>query len=299
MNEELIKDLTEGIEVHDFKEKYCNGNYKEVGTTINKLIFSGLNIQKKVNSVGDIGFILAKDNVFTEQELLYDTDNVKVLIISDLHIGGIDDGLKYINDVYKYAKDNDIHIIFNIGDLFHGINVKYPDNGVQSFFNQLDRFKKEYPMYDDIVTFLILGNHDYSIFQTLGIDISKCINDRTDFINLGYGLGKIKLGNDLILLEHDLLLTEQPQREQNARFIFRGHSHKYESVSNQITVPALQDADFYTNLTSVGFCEAEFFMNEGSVKYCNIKQFDFKDGIRFINQMNYAKKSQKVKKITI
>ena len=40
-------------------------------------------------------------------------------------------------------------------------------------------------------------------------------------------------------------------------------------------------------------------MNEGSVKYCNIKQFDFKDGIRFINQMNYAKKSQKVKKITI
>ena len=299
MNEELINDLTNGMEMIEFANKYCNGDCKALGKYVNDLENMGFNIKRKANTMGNIGFILDSDNKRKDFELLYDEDEFKVIIISDLHIGGAEDGLKYINDVYKYAKDNNIHVIFNIGDLFHGVNYKVKDNAASLFLNQLKKFNELYPFDKDVITFLILGNHDYVLFQSLGIDVSKCINDRTDFINLGYGLGKIRIGNDLLLLEHDLIFTEQPERDEHAKYIFRGHSHKYESVGNQITVPALQDAQFYANVTSVGFSEVTFKIENDSIKRCDVKQFDFKDGIRLINNFSYSKTSYKTKKLSI
>ena len=295
INYELLPYLQDKVDLNTLLSHYDN-DYLKVGLLLKELEDYGFNIIKELDSTGNLYFSLGNDVINNYLDIILKSNFLKVLIISDMHIGNQNDGLNYIDKIYEYCKTNNINIIFNIGDIFAGVYSNYNDK-LELLNKQLDLFNTKYPYCDNIINVLILGNHDYASYKSLGFNISKYLKFRPDFINLGFGLGKIKIGNSSILLEHDLLLTNQPQRDMSAKYIFRGHSHKFEIVGNQITVPALLNSNFYSNLTSFGFIEAKFTMDsKNEIESCSLKQFDIKDEFRLINNIELNNKNIKIKK---
>lgn len=296
MDSLLLSKLENKIDLNTLITSFCDNDYKKAGLVIKELIDYGFNINKELDSKGNIIYSIGNDIVYKDLNINLDSDELKTLIISDMHIGNFNDGLTFIDRVYEYAKEKGINIIFNIGDLFRGVYPECTDK-LSELKYEIDLFNDKYPFYNNIVNVVILGNHDYVTYKSFGFDIGKYISLRPDFINLGYGLGKVKIGNSSILLEHDLLFVPQPERDNYAKYIFRGHSHKFEIVGNQITVPALLDSNFYNNLTSLGFLEADFKLDSSNnIESCLLKQFDFKDNIREINKIELHNKNTKIKK---
>ena len=59
MNEQIIIDLSNGTDLFDFANKYCNGDTKLAGSKIKELENIGFNIHRKINDNGEIGYILS------------------------------------------------------------------------------------------------------------------------------------------------------------------------------------------------------------------------------------------------
>lgn len=293
MDSYLMSELSKGISLNTLANKYCNGNKLKVGELIKNNQNNGVIINKRVDSKGTIIYYLG--NYAQQQEFIIDntSDIVKALIISDIHIGRKGDGLIYMDKVYDYASKNDIHIIYVLGDLFDGTknNARYSSLEVQTKL-----FLDKYPFSHDIVNYVLLGNHDYSFLHYMSVDVSKIIDVRPDVINLGYGIGKVKLGNDLLAFHHDLVFTAPQTEFKDYKILFAGHSHKFEIDDNKVIVPALARGDFYDNITSTGFLEANFILERNNIKQCILKHFDFIPDVRLINEVYMNEMKSKVKK---
>ena len=295
MDKLFVQQLSEGISLKKLIEENCTGNYKRAGELIKSHIDEGFNINKEVYDNGDIIFYL--DSGFNNDfEIKTNNNEVKTLIISDLHIGQINDGAMYLNRIYNYARLHNIHIIFMVGDLFQGV---YPED--QNKFNilskQINGFYERYPFDCSIANYMLLGNHDLITNQGIGFNYSRLINKRPDVINLGYGLGKIKLGNDFLAFSHDLVIVKQPEKDFNAKYIFRGHSHKFEIVGNVVTVPALLKSNFYDDIISLGFLEADFYLNDKkNIESCLLKHISLDENTNLLNKIYVSDKNLKIKK---
>ena len=295
MDKLFVQQLMNGTTMKSIVEEYCAGSYKKAGELLKSHFDEGFNINSEVYDNGEMNYYLAA-GINREHEIKVTGNEVRTLIISDLHIGQINDGSMYLSRIYNYAKGHNIHIIFMVGDLFQGV---YPEdqNKYTILERQVNGFLNRYPFDSSIVNYMLLGNHDLITQQAIGFDYNKLINCRPDIINLGYGLGKIKLGNDLLAFSHDLVIVQQPERDYNVKYIFKGHSHKFEIVGNVITVPALLRSNFYDDITSVGFLEADFYLDEKqNINLCKLKHFDLGLDTKPINEIYVSDKNIKIKK---
>ena len=69
--------------------------------------------------------------------------------------------------------------------------------------DQLAYIMKKYPFDKSIINFGVLGDHDYSIFEANSRDISLLFsNYRHDIVPLGYYIGKLNIGNDILTFYH-------------------------------------------------------------------------------------------------
>ena len=105
-----------------------NDNYKELSkyfTSLKVIVDNYMAIEEDNNPFWEsrlnltfVHNVICSFNYIEKPITSDDTDTIKVLIISDLHVGGIDDGLKYINDVYKIGtgKDTETKIYYIICD---------------------------------------------------------------------------------------------------------------------------------------------------------------------------------------
>ena len=220
-------------------------------------------------------------------------DSIRMLHISDLHIGNKNDRLDLLDTVYDHAKLKGIHYITNTGDIIENIcYLKQNKLRLKTLKGQIYSFIKNYPYDKDIHTITIFGNHDVTPED---IDIAQIINEeRHDIIPLGYGEGFIDLKEDSIKLEHNLT-TSNKHHNTSSPITFRGHSHKtkYDLRRDNalIFVPALSDAlpSNYKEKPLKGFLESEIKFNEdGHIKRVFIREYTIEPHKRLASEMTLS-----------
>jgi len=219
---------------------------------------------------------------------------ITILAISDIHFGSNYERIDLLDKVYEYAIKNDINIILNLGDLIHGRESKI------SIQEQLEKVIKEYPYDKNIKNIILLGNHDFHSLHYDGYDIGIYLfNERTDFINAGYGTGYIDVINDRIGLFHDLSVVKNPSKEIDTILDLHGHSHYYKITTGsvlKVNVPSLSDLSFSDKKTVPGFLKIELIIDNNRIEKINIKNKVFFDSIITIGELKYSVPVLKKKK---
>ena len=100
---------------------------------------------------------------------------VKLLVISDLHIGCTkSQRLDLLEQAFDHADKEKIHIILNCGDILDGpleISARRRNEHMDDIYDQIDTFLNNYPQVDNMLTFAVLGNHEEFIQSKYNIDI--------------------------------------------------------------------------------------------------------------------------------
>ena len=183
---------------------------KELYEELLKLKNDGIRFSKKYYSDGSIKYknvssIQELNNYkITNQNRTIITDmnenSMKVLLISDLHLGNEKERLDLINRAFNYCIKNRIHIILCGGDLIDGAFTQGRQK-ITNIYKQIEYFIKNYPYDKNILTFSVGGDHDLSALTYASVDlIEVCNNYRHDIIISGYNNTQINLKNDKIHL---------------------------------------------------------------------------------------------------
>ena len=188
LNDDILYMIEQGATANEICE-YTSLSNKQLFYRLNLLKLNGYNITTKYYSDGEIVYNLLKGlNLVNEEtkSLIMGTrdDSIKILLISDIHIGNKNFDAKYIELMYDYCIKNNINIIINAGDLING-TFNISKENISNVKEQIEYFFKIYPFDKNILTFICYGNHDYQSLIKYGLDISKTINNkRNDIISL-------------------------------------------------------------------------------------------------------------------
>jgi predicted phosphodiesterase len=174
-------------------------------------------------------------------------DGYKIGIVSDTHLGSKYQQLENLHKFYDLCEAKGITKVVHAGDISDGQDV-YKGHVYEVFKIGADEILeyvvKNYPSRDGIVTELVCGNHDESLYKKGGMDIGKRIFEkRPDIIHRGFyaadfilpeglrisvhhgrGSGAYALSYKLQKLAEALVVPNQP--EQNPNLVLLGHFHK-------------------------------------------------------------------------
>lgn len=254
MDKRLIQLLSAGASVSTMKKN--TGLYEyQIAARLKKLRNLGYQISRQLKNK-DLLFKLEKDIVNNSMK---DKVDIKVnnyfrfLVLSDTHVCGIYERLDLLKNAYDYAETNKINHCFQI-DSAHKFS---PEEQflIPNTEDQIKYLIKNYPKRNNIITSVILGNHDYYSVQDEGLDISRMIEDkRLDIVTLGYVSSSIKINNRYIVLHHPFDFHNKKMRADqnllreyekiNPDIIFTGHLHKtgiYQEEDKKVlvNVPAM------------------------------------------------------------
>ena len=134
-------------------------------------------------------------------------DKIKLLMISDTHLGNKYDRLDILRYLYSKAEDKGTNYILHSGDLTDGLSNR-PEQIYQlkeaSYTGQRDYVIDKYPR-SNIPTYLIAGNHDMWWYKKCGADICKDISNHREDINyLGSECEDLHIGKLKIRLFHGI-----------------------------------------------------------------------------------------------
>ncbi len=132
-------------------------------------------------------------------------EHLKLLMISDTHLGSKYDRLDILKYLYAQAEDRKVDYILHSGDVTEGVSSRpeqiYSLKEV-SYTGQRDYVVDKYPK-SDIPTYMIAGNHDLWWIKRCGTDIVRDIcYRREDLHYLGSDCEDMKIGKLKIRLFH-------------------------------------------------------------------------------------------------
>lgn len=138
-------------------------------------------------------------------EIPNNLDHLKLLLISDTHLGSKYDRLDILRYLYNKAEDIGVNYVLHSGDLTEGVSGR-PQQLYElresSYTGQRDYVVDKYPK-SDIPTYIISGNHDLWWVKKCGSDIVKDICDcREDLHYLGSDCEDLRIGKLKIRLYH-------------------------------------------------------------------------------------------------
>ena len=205
------------------------------------------------------------------------TNTIKTLAISDLHIGNEKERLDLLDRAFNYCIKNNIHIIFCGGDLIDGA-YSNSNQKISNVYKQAEYFIANYPHDKSIITFAVGGDHDFSALYRYGVDIIEmCNNYRHDIVIGSFNNTVINMKKDKIQLYHYI---------EGGRFIyyksslvFHGHIHdfrlKMEKERFNITQPSLSDiTDTYPSALEVTLNFKSGFIESTDIKQINFEEKD-------------------------
>ena len=132
-------------------------------------------------------------------------DHLKLLMISDTHLGSKYDRLDILRYLYQEAEDKNVNYVLHSGDLTEGRSNR--DDQIyslkeSSYDGQRDYVVEKYPK-SNIPTYVISGNHDLWWVKRCGSDIVRDIcSKREDMTYLGSDCEDLKIGKLKIRLYH-------------------------------------------------------------------------------------------------
>lgn len=134
-----------------------------------------------------------------------DLKHLKLLLISDTHLGSKYDRLDILRYLYNKAEDKEVNYILHSGDLTDGLSGRpqqLQELRELSYTGQRDYVIDKYPK-SEIPTYIIAGNHDLWWVKQCGADIVRDIcNNRTDLHYLGSDCEDLQIGKLKIRLYH-------------------------------------------------------------------------------------------------
>ena len=209
-----------------------------------------------------------------------DVDNIKFLLISDLHFGSNLERPDLVDSAFAYCRKHGIHIIICGGDFIEGAS-RHGKKHVSSVEKQLQFFMDRYPHDDHILTFGVAGNHDASAIKAHGINIIDLFdNYRPDIILGDFGGTKINIKNDHMYLYHSV-----PGREfmhTGSPIVIHGHAHTYKLTHDKnnlnIVLPALCNINTFVPSA----LELEINFRGGYFGKTKVKQIYFDDEMDFV-----------------
>lgn len=212
----------------------------------------------------------------------------KIMLISDTHYGSIYDNVNYAYYALDFAKKHDIKTVFHGGDVLEGnIKDKIRDGLVSK--RQAEYFINNYPRDKDIMTHVVLGNHDYLALSESS-KAKKILNSRDDIDIMGFkkiffNWKGVNVGFQHNVKNYKLLFDFNlfPSGHEDLNFL--GHSHFFHikecEAQNYIYIPAMCDDPLnktnprfvsYENALKPGFLTVEIFNN-----YIIITHYYFED----------------------
>lgn len=214
-------------------------------------------------------------------ELFTKKNSIRLLVISDLHLGSVYDRIDLLYKAYEYACFNNIKYVLNLGDLF---DSNMPHNKeylkIQDFDEQVSYAIDNYPYSESIKTLMLYGNHDYYSKITHNNDmVKKFSEERTDLIHLGYGESYLNIKNNYIKLQHEISCLKNYKQNIETYITLLGHYHKFRVDINgdtiYIHVPSLSNLGInrVPNIPSILDIKLSFFnelFSDISVKYIDM-----------------------------
>lgn len=145
---------------------------------------------------------LKQEDVYT---LPYNLEHLKLLLISDTHLGNKHDRLDILRYLYDKAEDRGVEHILHAGDFTDGRSNR-PEQVYElkepSYEGQVQYCVDKYPSFSG-KTYIIQGNHDDWWYKNAGSEIVKSIaSQRDDLVYLGPDVADMKIGNLKIRLFH-------------------------------------------------------------------------------------------------
>lgn len=213
-------------------------------------------------------------------ELKKNKDDVRVLLISDLHLGNINDRVDLLKLTYEYAIDNNIRYVINLGDTIEGV---MPHNARSLKINRVEDQVKylvdNYPSNSNIKSLMLYGNHDYYSRINGGIDVAKEIsNRRKDLYSLGYGENYIRIEDNFIKLGHEISYLKYYKKNISTYVSFLGHIHTFRVKSTDdsinIGVPSLSDVCPDNGINIPGMLDVKIKLYREMVTELEIKNID-------------------------
>lgn len=260
---------------------------RQVHQKILKIINDGYYISPIYFDDGNIRYVF-KENLKTNtiNLNLCDSSKFKALVISDIHIGNELENLSYLYKVYDYARDKDIHIILNCGDLIDG-NFTRGNQAISNIDEQIDKVINNYPYDKNVLNFICFGNHDYSALEN-SRDISKALYQRRqDLISGGYGFTLVNIERDQFVLYHPLF--NKSYKPIPNKLILEGHHHKMMVKIDRnnyfINVPPISDLCFGCQ-EKPGMLEMEMSFGNGFIHSAFFKQIGVKKGFEVYSEIN-------------
>jgi predicted phosphodiesterase len=268
----LLQLIKEGKNNREICEIF-NISFNQLYDELLKLKTKGVKYSRKYYSDGSIKYNkikkLKKLNENVNKTIITDNqeNNMKFLLISDLHFGNEFENLGLIDRAYNYCIKNGINIILCGGDFIDGSFSKSPQK-ITDLYDQIEYFIKNYPQDKNILTFGVAGDHDFSTLKRASLDIIEiCNNRRHDIIIGGYNNAEI---NHLF---HNMLGGRMHSAQ--APIILCGHLHKYmtqqKNNSLYITLPTLSNI----NQQMPSALELDLSFSKGYISSAVIKHLYF------------------------
>lgn len=174
----------------------------------------------------------------------------RIMVIADTHIGNDKYIPRLLEDTYNFALNNNIKTIIHLGDIIDGDCNYFPNLDLSLQFKIL---KKYYPECEDINTYYILGNHDYT-FHGKNVDkyseYKEILNSIKGLIHLSDLRTIATLNDHRTLLYHcDAYPKCLPDLELDLSLYGHIHEYRFDSEERKIVVPPLN----LRNLSYSGF----------------------------------------------
>lgn len=278
-------------------------SHKKIFNYLTMIRNKGFDFDRKYYDTGDIMYVPRKSvvnktqngvNVITDK----DSTSYTALVISDTHLGSGFEIQGVMDKVYNFCASEGIHNILFTGDILDGTYNKISPK-ISDPYEQIEYFLKIYPFDKNILTFSVLGDHDYSILRITGQDFSKVLDSyRHDIVHLGYGYGYLNIKDDSIGLRHSIKGVSGGSFD-DGNLMFLGHTHNFKmspsSKKNVIYVPSLSNLCLYKQgyegLPSLLLVKLNF--NNDVICSAYINQLVVLDKIYFVNETYLSMSSSK------
>lgn len=260
---------------------------------IRKYYTNGIIMYTSIKKGRDINTETNTVNLITQTRGNYE----KFLVLSDTHLGNDRARLDLIKRAYEYARKNDINVVLLCGDLLDGTYTKgIKERSINEIFDQIGYFIDKYPFDDSITNVTVLGDHDYSLLSTYGINLKDVLyNKRHDFLIGGFNNTNVNIKNDMIILNHHLNCGNITTGY--SPIILKGHTHNYSSTKREdgtldVNVPSISEVmDAHPSALTL-----ELDFKDGYIVGADIKQILFLDKDYTISSCRYEFKRNNVEK---
>lgn len=283
-------------------------NETELLAKINYLKQKGYMIEKDIDGNG-IKLKLSKGYTSCPNLQLFTQVPLKIMLMSDTHLGHKNDRIDLLNKLYAYAKKRKIKHLIHLGDLIEGTStIKEERLKHDTIEKQLRYFFQYYPKNTGISTVLVRGNHEAVLLNSLGINFETLLDHkRLDMLSLKTNSGIIHINNRNILFFHpydyntdDIVQDSKYYKTHlNIDAYFKGHHHRSRFYKNDGTFAALVPALINSGNGQVpGAYEVEFIPGEelGSIDKMIVKPLLLEPCVMPITEIHheFKKKDSKV-----